>query len=75
MPHELTIGQLSARSGVSQSALRFYERQGLIGARRTEGDIELPADELERLRCDFGHVRFRWRPRWEAQRPAFRRGV
>ena len=38
MPHELTIGELSARSGVSQSALRFYERQGLISARRTGGN-------------------------------------
>jgi MerR family redox-sensitive transcriptional activator SoxR len=35
---ELTIGELSRRSGVSQSALRFYERQGLIGARRTSGN-------------------------------------
>jgi MerR family redox-sensitive transcriptional activator SoxR len=38
MPHELTIGELSARSGVSQSALRFYERQRLISSRRTEGN-------------------------------------
>ena len=36
--HELTIGELSARSGVSQSALRFYERKGLIAARRTDGN-------------------------------------
>jgi MerR family transcriptional regulator, redox-sensitive transcriptional activator SoxR len=35
---ELTIGELSARSGVSQSALRFYEREGLISARRTDGN-------------------------------------
>jgi MerR family redox-sensitive transcriptional activator SoxR len=35
---ELTIGELSVRSGVSTSALRFYERQGLIGARRTDGN-------------------------------------
>jgi MerR family redox-sensitive transcriptional activator SoxR len=38
MAHELTIGELSRRSGVSQSALRFYERQGLIEARRTDGN-------------------------------------
>ena len=38
MARELTIGELSARSGVSQSALRFYERQGLISSRRTEGN-------------------------------------
>jgi MerR family redox-sensitive transcriptional activator SoxR len=35
---EITIGELSGRSGVSQSALRFYERQGLIAARRTTGN-------------------------------------
>jgi len=35
---ELTIGELSERSGVSASALRFYERQGLIEAHRTEGN-------------------------------------
>lgn len=35
---ELTIGELSARSGVPGSALRFYERQGLIHSRRTTGN-------------------------------------
>jgi MerR family transcriptional regulator, redox-sensitive transcriptional activator SoxR len=35
---ELTIGEVSRRSGVSQSALRFYEREGLIAARRTDGN-------------------------------------
>jgi MerR family redox-sensitive transcriptional activator SoxR len=35
---ELTIGELSARSGVAPSALRFYERHGLIAARRTDGN-------------------------------------
>jgi MerR family redox-sensitive transcriptional activator SoxR len=34
----MTIGQLSARSGVSQSALRFYERNGLIAADRSDGN-------------------------------------
>ena len=38
MPTELSIGELSARSGVAQSALRFYEREGLIVARRTDGN-------------------------------------
>jgi MerR family redox-sensitive transcriptional activator SoxR len=38
LPEELTIGELSGRSGVSQSALRFYERQGLIRSRRTTGN-------------------------------------
>ncbi|MFD0886884.1 redox-sensitive transcriptional activator SoxR [Streptosporangium algeriense] len=35
---ELTIGELAERSGVPASALRFYERQGLIHSRRTEGN-------------------------------------
>ena len=34
----LTIGELSRRSGVSQSALRFYERKGLIEATRSDGN-------------------------------------
>jgi MerR family redox-sensitive transcriptional activator SoxR len=34
----MTIGELSARSGVSTSALRFYEREGLIAAWRTSGN-------------------------------------
>jgi MerR family redox-sensitive transcriptional activator SoxR len=34
----MTIGELSARSGVSASALRFYERKGLIESRRTDGN-------------------------------------
>lgn len=38
LPAELTIGELSRRSGVATSALRFYERQGLISSRRTSGN-------------------------------------
>ncbi|MBG0560692.1 redox-sensitive transcriptional activator SoxR [Actinoplanes aureus] len=34
----LTIGDLSARSGVAPSALRFYEREGLIHSTRTSGN-------------------------------------
>ncbi|MFF0383306.1 redox-sensitive transcriptional activator SoxR [Streptomyces sp. NPDC004286] len=37
-PPQLTIGELSARSGVPASALRFYERQGLINSGRTTGN-------------------------------------
>ncbi|NED13765.1 redox-sensitive transcriptional activator SoxR [Streptomyces sp. SID9124] len=36
--HELTVGQLSARSGAAVSALHFYEAKGLIGSRRTSGN-------------------------------------
>jgi MerR family redox-sensitive transcriptional activator SoxR len=35
---ELTPGQLAERSGVAVSALHFYEREGLIHSRRTEGN-------------------------------------
>ncbi len=31
----LTVGQVAERSGAAPSALRFYERQGLISADRT----------------------------------------
>ena len=34
----LTIGQLSERSGVATSALRFYESRGLVQAERTTGN-------------------------------------
>lgn len=35
---ELTVGQLSERSGAAVSALHFYEREGLIESRRTTGN-------------------------------------
>jgi MerR family transcriptional regulator, redox-sensitive transcriptional activator SoxR len=47
---EFTIGQLSDRSGVSQSALRFYERKGLIAPERTTGNQRrYPAVALRRV--------------------------
>ena len=36
--HDLTPGELADRIGVAISALHFYERQGLIGSRRTRGN-------------------------------------
>lgn len=38
LPKLLTIGELSARSGVAPSGLRFYEQRGLIIATRTAGN-------------------------------------
>lgn len=35
---DLSAGELARRSGVAVSALHFYERQGLISSRRTEGN-------------------------------------
>jgi MerR family transcriptional regulator, redox-sensitive transcriptional activator SoxR len=34
----LTIGELAARSGVATSALRYYEKRGLIRSTRTTGN-------------------------------------
>ena len=33
----LTIGEVAERAGVATSALRFYEREGLIESERSEG--------------------------------------
>ena len=38
MANELTIGEVSTRSGVAPSALRFYERRDLIASARTDGN-------------------------------------
>jgi MerR family redox-sensitive transcriptional activator SoxR len=46
----LTIGQVATRSGITQSALHFYEREGLIFSMRTEGNQRRYArDVLRRL--------------------------
>ncbi len=46
----LTIGELSARSGVAPSALRYYERLGLIRAGRSGGNQRrYERSELRRL--------------------------
>jgi DNA-binding transcriptional MerR regulator len=48
----LRIGELSAQSGVTCDALRYYERVGLMPrARRTSGGFRMyPAGTLEHLR-------------------------
>ena len=47
---ELTVGQLAARSGVTVSALHFYEAQELISARRTAGNQRrYPREMLRRV--------------------------
>lgn len=38
LPQKITIGELSARSGVPASALRFYEAEGLLHSTRTTGN-------------------------------------
>jgi MerR family transcriptional regulator, redox-sensitive transcriptional activator SoxR len=50
LPNHLTIGELSSRSGVAASALRFYEDAGLIAAERTSGNQRrYPRHMLRRL--------------------------
>jgi MerR family redox-sensitive transcriptional activator SoxR len=38
MTGELSVGELAARSGLSVSALHFYERKGLVRSHRTGGN-------------------------------------
>lgn len=38
MARELTVGEVAARSGVTVSALHFYETKGLIASNRTAGN-------------------------------------
>lgn len=46
----LTIGDMAARSGVAPSALRYYEREGLIRSTRTGGNQRrYQRQELRRL--------------------------
>ncbi|MGC5011285.1 redox-sensitive transcriptional activator SoxR [Streptosporangium sp. DT93] len=46
----MTVGQLSARSGVAVSALHFYESKGLIHSRRTAGNQRrFSRDTLRRI--------------------------
>ncbi len=47
---ELTVGQVAQRSGVSVSALHFYEAEGLIHSRRTTGNQRrYPREVLRRV--------------------------
>ena len=50
MPELLTIGEVSRRSGVATSALRFYEERGLIASERTgSGHRRYPRPVLRRV--------------------------
>jgi MerR family redox-sensitive transcriptional activator SoxR len=47
---ELTIGEVARRSGVASSALRFYESEGLLTSRRTDGNQRrYPRSTLRRV--------------------------
>jgi MerR family transcriptional regulator, redox-sensitive transcriptional activator SoxR len=50
MPTLLSIGEVAQRSGLATSAIRFYERQGLIQAERTAGgQRQFRRDVLRRI--------------------------
>lgn len=50
LPASLTIGELSERSGVPTSALRYYDRLGLIPADRSAGNQRrYPRSSLRRV--------------------------
>ena len=50
MPDLLTIGEVSRRSGVAASALRFYEERGLIASERAgAGHRRFPRPVLRRI--------------------------
>ena len=50
MPEVLTIGEISRRSGVAASALRFYEEKGLITSEREgTGHRRYPRPVLRRI--------------------------
>jgi len=49
-PDELTVGQVADRSGVTVSALHFYEAEGLIHSTRTAGNQRrFPREVLRRV--------------------------
>ena len=58
----LTIGQVAARAGLAPSALRFYETEGLIRARRSGGgQRRFHRDVLRRIafvRCKLNSQNF-----------------
>lgn len=50
MDNLLTIGEVADRSGLAASAIRFYERQGLVHAERTSsGQRRFRRDVLRRI--------------------------
>lgn len=50
MENLLTIGEVAERSGLAASAIRFYERRGLVHAGRTEaGQRRFRRDVLRRI--------------------------
>jgi MerR family redox-sensitive transcriptional activator SoxR len=50
MENLLTIGEVAERSGLAASAIRFYERQGLVQAERTpSGQRRFRRDVLRRI--------------------------
>ena len=73
--HHLTIGELSERSGVAPSALRYYEAEGLLHSTRTSGGQRRYArDALSSLpdgrtptERDWQKLSASWQPRIDQQ--------
>jgi MerR family redox-sensitive transcriptional activator SoxR len=50
LPDTLTIGELAARSGIATSAIRYYDRMGLLCSDRSSGNQRrFPRGELRRV--------------------------
>src|SRR5271154_2243968 len=50
VPELLSIGEVAARTGVSVSALRFYEAEGMVATTRSPGgQRRFPRDALRRV--------------------------
>jgi MerR family redox-sensitive transcriptional activator SoxR len=50
MPHELAIGEVAERAGMSTSRIRYYEARGLLPeAERTAGKRRYGEDVFRRL--------------------------
>jgi MerR family transcriptional regulator, redox-sensitive transcriptional activator SoxR len=55
---ELTVGDVSARSGVAVSALHFYEARGLIRSRRNRGNQRrYPREVLRRVAVSLASIK------------------
>src|SRR6266581_1052809 len=65
----LTVGEISRRSGFAESAVRYYERLGLLTASRTAGGgalESLPAGRTP-TRADWSRLSQGWRQRLDGQ--------
>jgi MerR family regulatory protein len=67
----LAVGEVAARSGVSVSALHFYERKGLIRSSRTRGNQRRYGRDVLR-RVALVRAAQDWASRWPPSAPPWR---